>query len=173
VRVFLNPDFRRLESFPNKIDWLTLAEYWNNEWWEPTEPYGFRVTVGIGKPDAATQALNLFVEAEDKGQVRIWRADDRSATVPIGQWFTLDTYFREGDATTGRFAMAITPDGGARRVIYDVRNFTHNTTDPAPNGLTGYNPLKLYTSKPVVDHVRSGGGALQIDWDNLKIWRVR
>lgn len=173
VRGYLSADFRKLESYPSKITWLTLAEYWNNEWFVAGEPYGFRITVGIGKPSSATQPLNLFVEAQDVGQIEIWRRDDPTATIPIGQWFTLETYFREGDRGTGRFVLAITPDGGTRRVLYDVRDFTQNTHDPAPNGLTGYNPVKLYTSAGVVDHVRKNGGALQTDWADLKIWKIR
>lgn len=173
VRAYLGPDFRRLESYPGRITWLTLAEYWNNEWWVAGERYGFRITVGIGKPSAAAGPLNLFVEAQDQGQIEIWRRNDASAAIPIGQWFTLDTYYREGDRNTGRFVLAITPDGGTRRVLYDVTDFTRNTHDPAPNGITGFNPVKLYTSAGVVDHVRTNGGALQIDWDDLTLWKVR
>lgn len=173
VRVRLSPDFRNLESYPARIGWLTLAEYWNNEWWNRDSLFGFRITVGIGKPDAGAHALNLFVEAEDKGRVHVWRVDDPTAKIPVGQWFTLDTYYREGNRGSGRFMLAVTPEDGARRVVYDVQNFTHNTGDPAPDGVTGYNPVKFYTSQAVVDHVRKSGGALQIDWDDLKIWRIR
>lgn len=173
VRVFIGREFLALERFPGPIRWLTLAEYWNNEWWVAGEPYGFRITVGIGKPVAREQALNIFVEAEDKGQIRIWEHNDPSAKVPIGKWFTLESYYREGDSRTGRFALAITPDGGKRRVIYDVTGFTHNSHDPAPNGVSGYNPMKLYTSRQVMDFTRENGKPLTIHWDDLAIWRIR
>jgi len=51
-----------------------------------------------------------------------------------------------------------------------VTNFTHMTKDPAPNGLTGYNPMKLYTSKELVSYVKSQGKTLQIYWDDFKLW---
>ncbi len=45
--------------------------------------------------------------------------------------------------------MSIQPDGEAEQLICDVQNFTHNTGDPAPDGVTGFNPMKLYTSKEI------------------------
>lgn len=44
------------------------------------------------------------------------------------------------------------------------------TKDPAPNGFTGYNPMKLYTSKELVSYVKSQGKTLQIYWDDFKLW---
>lgn len=173
VRVYLGAGFKQVEVYPGAVNWLTLAEYWNNEWWDPAEKHGFRITVGIGKADSKTQPLNLFVAAEDQGQIGVWKVSKPDATVPIGQWFTLETYYREGDRDTGRFALAITPDGGARRVLYDGRGFTQNTHDPAPNGVTGFNPMKLYTSAALVDFVRSKGAALEVDYDDYKLWKVR
>ena len=173
VRVYLGAGFKLVETYPGPVNWLTIAEYWNNEWWVPDEPYGFRVTVGIGKADSNTHTLNLFVQAEDKGQIGVWKISKPSAAVPVGQWFTLETYYREGDRDTGRFALAITPEGGTRRVLYNGRGFTHNTHDPAPNGVTGFNPLKLYTSAALVDYVHGKGGALEIDFDDYKLWKIR
>jgi hypothetical protein len=45
------------------------------------------------------------------------------------------------------------------------------TKDPAPNGLTGYNPMKLYTSSALVSYVKSKGKTLQIYWDDFKLWK--
>ena len=78
---------------------------------------------------------------------------------------------KEGNKETGRFYMAITPDGGSKQVVFDVTNFTHNTQDPAPDGFTGYNPMKLYTSKEVVAFMKSNGKTLQIYWDDFKLWK--
>jgi hypothetical protein len=59
------------------------------------------------------------------------------------------------------------PDGGARQVLFDVRNWTHHPSDPAPDGITHLNPIKLYTSKAVIDAARNAGEALAVDWDDL------
>lgn len=172
VRVFLTEDFEVLKNYPRSIGWLTISEFWNNEWWVKGEPYGFRITLGIGKESAESKELHFILEAENPGQKRVWEADRKASKVevPIGKWFTMDYYFKEGNQETGRFYLAITPDGGKKQVVYDVTNFTHMTKDPAPNGLTGYNPMKLYTSKEIISYVKSQGKTLQIYWDDFKLW---
>lgn len=170
VRVYLTEDFNALKSYPGDITWCTLSEFWNNEWWI-TNNKGFRVTLGIGKPSAATSDLNFILNAENDGQKEVWNADNTTIKVPIGKWFKMDYYFKEGNKDTGRFWMAITPDGENTKVVFDVHNFTHNTTDPAPNGLTSFNPMKLYTGSYYVEHVKKQGKALQIYWDDYKLWK--
>ncbi|OAQ42000.1 hypothetical protein A5893_02450 [Pedobacter psychrophilus] len=174
VRVFLNDDFKALEKYPDPITWLTISEFWNNEWWVATEKYGFRVTLGIGKPTAAESKLHFILNAEDAGQKEVWNDNNHSkVAVPIGKWFIMDYYFKEGDDKTGRFYMTITPDGEKKQVIFDVTGFTHNTYDPAPNGVTGYSPLKLYTSKELVQFIKDQNKTLQIYWDDFKLWRIK
>jgi len=51
----------------------------------------------------------------------------------------------------------VTPDGQPKQVVYAITHFTHNTSDPPPNGFTGYNPMKLYTSKQLVSYVKARG----------------
>lgn len=169
VRVFLTDDFNTVKKYPKRIGWLTISEFWNNEWWVKTEKYGFRVTLGIGKP-AGESDLYFILNAEDAGQKEVWKAKNEDVKVPIGKWFTMEYYFKEGNRETGRFNMAITPDGEPKKVVYDVTDFTQNTNDPAPNGVTGYNPMKLYTSKELVGFMKSQGKTLQIYWDDFKLW---
>jgi len=172
VRVFLTEDFEVVKNYPRSIGWLTISEFWNNEWWVKGEPYGFMITLGIGKESAESKELHFILEAENAGQKLVWRADHKESNVavPIGKWFTMDYYFKEGNQETGRIYLAITPEGGQRQVVYDIHNFTHMTNDPAPNGFTGYNPMKLYTSKELVSYVKSQGKTLQIYWDDFKLW---
>jgi hypothetical protein len=170
VRVFLTEDFEVLKNYPRSIGWLTISEFWNNEWWVKGEKYGFRITLGIGKPSAECSELNFILNAENPGQIEIWEGHNTSVKVPIGKWFTMDYYVKEGNDKTGRFYMAITPEDGPTQVVFDVQNYTHMTKDPAPNGFTGYNPMKLYTSKELVSYVKSQGKTLQIYWDDFKLW---
>ena len=170
VRVFLTEDFNEIKTYPHQITWCTISEFWNNEWWVQGEKYGFRVTLGIGKPTAESRDLNFILNAEDAGQKEVWESDNTELKVPVGKWFTMDYFFREGNAETGRFWMSVTPDGEPTQVIFDVHNYTHMTKDPSPNGLTGYNPMKLYTSKELVSYVKSQGKTLQIYWDDFKLW---
>ena len=174
VRVFLREDFNTLKSYPGKIGWLTISEFWNNEWWVKTEKYGFRITLGIGKPTSGAGELYFILNAENAGQKEVWNANNdqkQKVKVPVGKWFTMQYYYKEGDKQTGRFYMDIQPDGESKQVVFDVTNYTHNTSDPNPNGVTGYNPMKLYTSKQVVSFMKSKGKTLQIYWDDFKLWR--
>ncbi|TCC88694.1 hypothetical protein EZ428_18830 [Pedobacter frigiditerrae] len=170
VRVFLTKDFEVVKNYPHGISWCTITEFWNNEWWVETERYGFRTTLGIGKPTAQSSELNFILNAENAGQKEVWAGNNTKVKVPIGKWFTMEYYFKEGNAKTGRFWMAITPEGGSKQVVFDVHNFTHMTKDPAPNGLTGYNPMKLYTSKELISYVKSQGKTLQVYWDDFRLW---
>lgn len=149
---------------------LTISEFWNNEWWLPTEKYGFRVTLGIGKPTAEESDLYFILNAEDAGKKEVWQ-NNYKTKVPIGKWFTMEYYFKEGNKETGRFYMAITPDDGTKQVVYNIHNFTQNTFDPEPNGVTGYNPMKLYTSKELVAFMKANGKTLQVYWDDFKLWK--
>jgi hypothetical protein len=171
ARVFLTEDFNALKSYPKAIHWCTISEFWNNEWWTKGEQHGFRITLGIGKSRGAGNELHFILNAEDQGMVEVWNADNPEVKVPVGKWFTMDYYFKEGDKTTGRFRMTITPEGEPSQVVFDVHDFTHMTKDTAPDGITGYNPFKLYTSKEIVAHVKAQGKTLQIYWDDLKLWR--
>lgn len=171
TRVYLSEDFNVLKSYPKKINWCTLAEFWNNEWWIEGEPHGFRITLGLGKPTGAASELNFILNGEDAGQKEVWKGENLAVKVPLGRWFTMDCYFKEGDQKSGRFWMAITQDGGARQVVFDIHHFTHMTKDPAPNGVTGYNPMKLYTSHELVKYVKAQGKTLQIYWDDFKLWK--
>ncbi|MDR6562310.1 MULTISPECIES: hypothetical protein [unclassified Arcicella] len=173
VRVFLTDDFNVLKNYPQKISWLTISEFWNNEWWVKDEKYGFRISLGIGKPTAQSSDLNFILNAENNGQIEVWNANNTNVKVPIGKWFTMNYYIKEGNKENGRFVISITPDGEQTQTVADVTNFTHNTTDLNPNGITGYNPLKLYTSKDVVHFVKSKGKTLQIYWDDFKLWKKR
>lgn len=170
VRVFLPEDMKTLRSYPHPITWCTISEFWNNTWWGGNKN-GFRVTLGIGKPTAAESDLEFILDAQDPGMKRVWGVSNHQVKVPIGKWFTMEYYFKEGDSKSGRFFLAIRPEGGQRQVVYDVTGFTHNTRDPSPDGLTDYNPMKLYTSKELVGYMRSQGKALQIYWDDFRLWK--
>ncbi len=138
-RVFLTEDFNVLTTFPKPIPWCTISEFWNNEWWVKDEKYGFRITLGIGKPTASESGLYFILNAENAGQKEVWNANHNPirVKVPIGKWFRMEYYLKEGDKNNGRFYMTITPEGEEKQVVFDITNFTHNTSDPYPNGFTG------------------------------------
>jgi hypothetical protein len=178
-RIFLPEDFQTVRTFPDKISWLTIAEFWNNITWNQNVPWGFRITLGIGKPEPGECDLNFIIDGQDcqlfpdnsQKYTTLWSEINRQVKVPIGKWFTLDYYYREGDSQNGRFWMAIQPDGGEKQVIFDLTRITHHSKDPAPDGVTEFNPLKLYTSKQLIDYMKSQGKTLQIYWDDFRLWK--
>ena len=179
VRVFLHEDFNTARTFPKEIHWLTIAEFWNNITWSQTVPYGFRITLGIGKPTAEEGDLHFILDAQDcelfedgkQKYTTVWAETNKNLKVPIGEWFTMEYYYREGDVNNGRFYLSITPEGEKKQVVMDVNKVTHNTHDPNPDGVTDFNPTKLYTSKELIAHMKANGKTLQIYWDDFKLWK--
>ncbi len=171
VRVFMTDDFSVLSDYPRSIRWLTLSEFWNNAWWVNGEKYGFRTGLVAGKLKPEDKELYFLISGEDSGQVEVWRTTNDKVKVPIGKWFTMEYYYKDGDSTTGRIYLAITPEGGKKQVVYDVHRFTHNTKNQNSDGFTDYNPMKLYTSPNVVAFVKSKGKTLQIYWDDFRLWK--
>jgi hypothetical protein len=178
VRMFLPEDFMTVRRFPEKITWMTIFEFWNNITWSQTVPHGFRITLGIGKPVEWESDLCFILDGQDcelfqdnsQKYTTLWKEVNQNVKVPIGKWFTIDYYYKEGDDQTGRFWMAMQTDEGERQVVFDVINFTHNSGDNNPDGVTDFNPLKLYTSKKLIDFMRSNGKTLQLYWDDFKLW---
>ncbi|MCE1199357.1 MAG: hypothetical protein LWW85_10350, partial [Marinilabiliales bacterium] len=178
-RIFLHPDFLAVRNYPKTISWLTIAEFWNNVTWSQTVPYGFRITLGIGKPIETESDLYFILEAQncqlfaDNSQkyTTLWFETNHTYKVPIGKWFTLECYYKEGDASNGKFYLTIQPDGEEKQVIYDLTAITHNSNDPNPDGVTDFNPIKLYTSKELIQYMSSQGKTLQIYWDDFKLWK--
>ena len=178
-RVFLPEDFNTVRTFSDKIHWLTIAEFWNNITWSQSVPYRFRITLGIGKPVMEESDLYFILDAQDcqlfednsQKYTTIWAETNQQVKVPIGKWFTLEYYYKEGDEKHGRFYMTIQPEGEEKEVIFDVNRVTHNTQDPNPDGVTEFNPLKLYTSKQLIEYMKSKDKTLQIYWDDFKLWK--
>lgn len=179
VRMYLPEDFRTVRTFPEKINWLTIAEFWNNVTWSQTVPYGFRITLGIGKEVATEGDLHFILDAQDcelfaddrQKYTTLWSEVNTNISVPIGEWFTMEYYYKEGNNETGRFYMTIETEKGKKQVVFDHKGFTHNSGDPNPNGVSDFNPLKLYTSKKLIDYMGSQGKTLQIYWDDFYLWK--
>lgn len=179
VRMFLPEDFNAVRTFPREIHWLTIAEFWNNITWSQDVPYGFRITLGIGKSTSDKSDLYFILDAQDcelfedgkQKYTTIWEETNKEVKVPIGKWFTMDYYYKEGNNETGRFYLSITPEGEAKKVVLDVRKVTHHTQDPDPDGLGHFNPIKLYTSKQLIAHMKRNNKTLQVYWDDFKLWK--
>jgi hypothetical protein len=117
------------------------------------------------------------VNAEDtdanKKWIPAWSKANSQFLLPIGAWFTMEVWFKEGDAKTGRFAVRITEAGKAPTLVFDITNRTYSAKTTTPDGLSHVNPLKLYTHHDNIDIIRDAGGVMQVLWDDLELWRDR
>lgn len=174
-KVFLHPDFIHLVNDPADWTFLTLFEFWNNPNWTGN-PWPFRIALNLSKKAGAGNGLYFDIKGEtdttgSSNWRREWRFNDTGFEIPIGEWLSTELYIKEGDAENGRIYFAVTPEGGERRVIFDLTVLTHHPDDPEPSGFTHFNPQKLYTSPARVNAVRNAGGSIQVYWDDFELWR--
>ena len=132
----------------------------------------------MGKTTEKESDLIFILDAENcelspngrQRYTKVWVDKNHDINVPIGEWFTMHYYFKEGDAKTGRFIVIIETEKGGKQTVFDITNYTHSTKDPAPNGVTELNPLKLYTSMDLANFMRDQGKSLRIFWDDFKLY---
>ena len=105
---------------------------------------------------------------------RIWAAANTNFNLPFNEWLDMEFYYKEGNNSTGRFYMTVTQSNGQKTVLFDVTNFTYHPENPSPAGLKYINPMKLYSSKEVVDWIsmhQPQNGTLQVYWDDFEFWK--
>ncbi|MFP5041112.1 hypothetical protein [Parasediminibacterium sp. JCM 36343] len=177
IRLFIPTDFNKLVNspYPGNGDWITLFEFWNNASFV-TPNYDFRFGITLSKVSSAVGSPFYFkTEGQTydtaTGYKTVWTKQNTAFLAPIGKWMTIDYYIKEGNKGTGRFYFAVTPDGGSKTVVYDLNEATCHPDDPNPDGLTEFNPIKLYGSNNIVNQMNARGGKFQVYWDDFKIWK--
>lgn len=179
VKLFVPNDWALFtDSTPTAFSWLTLMEFWNNLHVDDT--FGFRMTLNMVKTDNEAGPMHFQIDATEydyedgkyKTCTECWDSLNTTFAIPVGQWMRIDILFIEGDATNGRFRMVVTPEGGTSATVFDIENFTRHPDDPFPDGLTDFNPMKLYTSAVLIDSMRALGGLCHVYWDDFKFWKA-
>jgi len=169
-RVFLSDDFEQLESYPKKINWLTLQEFWNDA---TSKKFPFRVTLNLRKTVSGNGNLYFGTHAQTKEKGKwnnIWDSINKEYAVPNNQWITIETYLVEGNETEGRFVFKVTDESGNKKTIFDITGYTYHPNDPCPDGFNRFNPMKLYTSDDLIDYMSENDKTLQMYWDDFEIW---
>ncbi len=174
VRMYLSPALATLRELPRSFDWLTLSEWWHQAPWTGAA-HPFRISVNLTKPEAAQGSpLRLAVHAQamrpgrrDFRGADLWAASAGQWTVPLGVWLRLQYYYREGHGGDGRFALAVTQDGGDRLDLFDLAQPTLHPDATVGEGARHLNPVKLYTSALLTNFVADRGGELRVLWDDL------
>ncbi len=176
VRMRLGAGFGELREFPQTFRWLMVSEWWNNAGWTG-EPFPFRISVNVVKAQVgAGQPLHFEVNAQARSSKTegwdrlVWSSGVSAFSVPIERWLRVEYYFREGDGTSGRFVMVVSGDDGRKHVVADVTGYTqHPEAVGQGDGLAHLNPVKLYTSGPIVEFISGRGHALVLHWDDLYV----
>lgn len=96
----------------------------------------------------------------------------------MDQWITVEIYLKWGGNANrgngaGRAYVAITPAGtNIRTVLFNVAGPTRNPLQTDSNvGFNGFGAMKMYTNKPIIDHVRSvSQQPLTMYWDNFNLY---
>lgn len=175
IRMKLKPDVNALKSIKKTFDWFTIMEFWNNPNWLG-DPHPFRVSVNLPKLTKNNDSLRIRAYGQTYDSVAgkwnyVWDTINSKYTMPVGKWVKLEVHFIEGNQKNGRFKMIMTPEGGSAITIFDVTDFTHHPDDPSPDGLTHFNPFKLYTQGDLVDSVTNKKKLLGIYWDDFILWK--
>ncbi len=174
VSMYLTPDLLALDSIPQTFNFLTLSEWWNDPHWTNSR-YPFRIGLNIVKTDRTPGAPLQFMASSASLDTRtnvwssVWKEVNTRATVPIGEWVRLEYFIREGNAGKGRFKLALVREDNRRTVLFDVTNWTHHPSDPAPDGISHFNPMKFYTSRQLIDYLRGKGKTPQVLWDDFAV----
>ena len=173
VKLYIHPDIDTLQYYNDDFNWFTLMEFWNNG---SFQPFPFRITLNIQKPDS-TVGSNLYfgTHGQTKDTINsvwdnVWDEIDYSYTVPTGQWLTFETYFFEGDSTNGRYKVTVTDTLNNTHTLFDITDYTHHPQDPFPDGVTNFNPMKLYASGVLIDGMSSVNAELSVFWDDFEFW---
>lgn len=172
IRLFIPTDLDTLKYIPAPITWFTLMEFWNNPNWTGN-PYPFRITVNLQKLGFTTDSLHFGVHGQvDTGNwTDVWDTTNTNFSVPVGKWMNIEINIVEGDSSTGRFFMAVTPDSSTKTVVYNLNEYTHHPSDPSPDGFTHFNPFKLYTDGVLIDSLRNWGKLTNVYWDDFELWK--
>jgi hypothetical protein len=174
-RMYLHPDIAHYRSYPQESKWFGIATMWMGD---TSKPNAFMISVDIAKDAGVGKPLYFMVAGEKRlggllgqGQWQfVWNEVNRKFEVPVGVWMDVEIGYRQGDAKSGRFFMSVRPaDDAQPTTIFDITNWTYHPAAAKPMPMTRWNPIKLYTSEKLVDHIRNQGGLAQIYWDDLQI----
>ncbi|NOQ72908.1 MAG: hypothetical protein GQ574_12945 [Crocinitomix sp.] len=99
-----------------------------------------------------------------------WDQTNTTFPIPFGEWMEIELYLKEGGQSSGRFYMAVTPEGGTKQVLFDITNNTQHEKEKCPDGFTHMQPLKLYTGDDLINYMRNNGKELSIYWDDWSFY---
>ncbi len=182
VRLRLGEGYERINNdLPQKLEWMTIGEFWNQGPATVGAGDRSRVTLNLVKetansqlhfglkmdiqPDGGSGWQLAWPEREGKSDPKYLLSDD---PVPVEEWFTLKVNLVAGDATTGRTTVDITQENGQETRIFDVTGATVYPDSLVP-GFTTLSPVKLYTAGNLVCWLKNLGLPMDAHWDDFSL----
>lgn len=170
VRVFLHKDISLYSLYPDEYSWFGINELRIGG--KKGRP--FRISLSIGKKQGVGMPLVLFAtgSVKDKGiWVPVWVRTNKNFSIPFGEWMNMEVGYKQGDNKSGRYYVGIKTKLDSKVIpIIDVHNWTYDPKSKYPEPLAKWNPLKIYTSEAIINHIRNSGGIAQVYWDNMEIF---
>lgn len=170
VKIYIPPSYDNLKDFGNinyQNTWFTLMEFFNDDGTD-LNVRKFRIHLNLIKLEGS-QELNFRVKAQELASDG-WTNDRWEVTgdydVPTGEWLDLDIYYKEGDSITGKFELKVNDTD----LDISVNNWTTHQNDDEPNGMTFFNPLKLYTGGQEIEDYQLKGVDVEVYWDDFIIY---
>lgn len=165
-------------TWGNNGAWFNLGEFNHQNRTTSSSPaeYPSRIGLNLRIDDDKNWRFTCNFEARPT-QGQQWNQTS-TAPVPLDQWFKLYVYIKEGNyanqANPGRFRVAIKRATDASpRVLFNITGPTYNGTNIASTnrneGYTGFSAIKVYTNYRVIQAATTGGGALDVYFDNYKL----
>lgn len=176
IKLLLPDDIDTLRYLPATFSFFTLMEFWNNPGWLDSTS-GFRITVNLQKTDVNSSKLHLGVHGQtyDKQADQyndLWDTVNTHFDVPTSKWLELQVGLVEGRLSMGgKFLLIATPQGAASQTLYDIEVDTHHPSAIQTDGITHFNPFKLYTNDAMINTLRSLGKMVHVFWDDFRFYR--
>ncbi len=193
-RLYIPKDFEWMlatsgDEYEEEYDWMTLVEFFNLEGdFQPYPGLSFRISLNLHK-NAGESVFRLTLKGEPREEeddcaewkepiwyhvsdLTIGAVSNTQSDFNLNQWLTLDVYYIEGDASSGKVVIKIND-----KTALNVTDFTHHPDEASPDGIKHFNPHKLYTSGAVVDAFNAAtvsgipNPTLHVLWDDFAIWR--
>lgn len=150
-------------------DWFNLMEYWANPW---NGDNRYKITFDLYKNSTEPTTLRFAVggvKPVNGGNSPQWEYINTDYEVPLGQWIHLQLYYKQGvdDQQNGRFIVNLIQENGDLINLFDITEQMHNEEEYNPDGLSFFNPMKLYTSAETIYYINGRDGKVEVFWDDF------
>lgn len=167
--------FAALSDSSDGMDWFVLSELRGEN--SSDDPL-WRALLSIHKENGVGEPLYWSAIKDDKvgaswttSDGHGWSETNTDVEVPVGEWFTLEIYHKVGDSENGRFWAAVTPDGGAQQVIFNITNTMQNRDAVGTDWVHDWQCFKMYEQGwPIYYAAHTAGAPLEIWYDDFEYW---